>query len=163
MTLKLDSSFKPIEMIAWQDAINLVITGKAFIVEAYEKFIRSAYQVWEMPAVIVLKRFVSFHHLKNYSCTRKNILLRDDYICQYCDTRFDVQQLTIDHIIPRSRGGNKTWTNLIAACRACNQKKGDKLPAEIGMFPINAPHRPGRLFLKKKFLKKMGAQAEKYI
>ena len=163
MTLKLDSSFKPIEMITWQDAISLVITGKAYIMEAYEKFIRSAYQVWEMPAVIVLKRFVSFHHLKNYPCTRKNILLRDDYTCQYCGLTFDMAQLTVDHVIPRSRGGDKTWTNLLAACRKCNQRKGDKLPTEINMFPLHKPQPPGRDFLKKKFIKKISAKIEKYI
>ena len=162
VTLKLDSSYKPIGIISWQDAITLVISGKAYIIEAYEKFIRSAKKAWQVPAVIVLKRFVNYEHVK-FSCSRKNIIIRDDNQCQYCGKLFESSQLTLDHVIPKSRGGTNSWSNLVAACRACNQRKGNLLSAEANMFPLQTPRAPDKKFFIKKFNKKISAEIKKYV
>jgi len=162
VTLKLDSSFKPIEIISWQDAITLVITGKAFIVEAYEKFIRSAKKAWKVPAVIALKRFVRYEFI-GFSCNRKNVLFRDNYKCQYCGGFFNSSCLTLDHVIPKSRGGINSWSNLVAACISCNQKKGNRLPSEIDMYPLKSPRPPNKNFFIKKFNKKIGHQIKMYV
>ena len=161
-TLKLDSAFKPIALISWQDAISLVLLGKAYVIEAYEQFIRSAKRAWQMPAVIVLKRFVDYEYV-GFSCNRKNILLRDNFTCQYCRKFFYAEFLTIDHVIPKSRGGKKSWHNLVAACRACNQRKGNRLPDEVKMFPIKKPVIPGKLFFIKKFHRKISPEIKKYV
>ena len=161
VTLKLDSSYKPIGIISWRDAITLVITGKAFVVEAYQKFIRSAKKAWQVPAVIVLKRFVRYEHIK-FSCSRKNILLRDDNQCQYCGCFFEVSYLTLDHVIPRSRGGINSWRNLVAACRDCNQKKGCKLPWEANMFPLQRPVAPDKVFFVQKYSKRISEEMKRY-
>jgi len=162
MTLKLDSAYKPIEIISWQDAISLVITGKAYVVESYEKFIRSAKESWKVPAVIVLKKFIKLEYL-SFSCTRKNILLRDDYTCQYCATRFNSEKLTLDHVIPRSRGGKRSWLNIVAACQRCNQRKGSMLTYEAKMFPINNPIMPNRKFLIKFLSSRLKIDVKNYI
>jgi len=162
VTLKLDSSYKPIEIISWQDAISLVIMGKAYIIEAYEKFIRSAKKAWQVPAVIVLKQFVNYEHVK-FSCSRKNVMIRDDYRCQYCSEIFDISNLTLDHVVPKSRGGINSWYNLVTACRECNQKKGNMLSSESGMFPLQLPKPPDRKFFLKKFHKKISIEIKKYV
>jgi 5-methylcytosine-specific restriction endonuclease McrA len=162
MTLKLDSAYKPIEIISWQDAISLVITGKAYVVESYETLIRSAKEAWKVPAVIVLKQFIKLEYL-SFSCTRKNILLRDDYTCQYCAKRFCSEKLTLDHVIPRSRNGQRSWTNIVAACQKCNQRKGNMLTHEVKMFPINKPIAPNRKFLIKFLSAKLKIDVKNYI
>jgi 5-methylcytosine-specific restriction endonuclease McrA len=79
------------------------------------------------------------HPLRQPAFTRFNVFLRDRFSCQYCGSRED---LTFDHVIPRSRGGRTTWENVVAACAPCNLKKGNKLPREIKMIPTQAPFRP---------------------
>jgi 5-methylcytosine-specific restriction endonuclease McrA len=74
--------------------------------------------------------------------TRFNVFLRDRWQCQYCGDHFKTHELTFDHIIPRSRGGRTSWDNIVAACQCCNRRKGNKLPHEIDMFPINVPRVP---------------------
>jgi 5-methylcytosine-specific restriction endonuclease McrA len=145
--LKLDSSFRPIEVIDAIEALVLCIIGKAKAVETYGQKIRSATRSFDLPAVIVLNRYVKFR----FSITRvnrKNVLWRDENRCQYCAKTFLESELTLDHIIPKSRGGNNSWKNLVAACKRCNQKKGAKTPQEANMYPLKEP-RPPKLSLLK--------------
>lgn len=74
--------------------------------------------------------------------TRRNVFLRDGFVCQYCESRLAVKDLSLDHVVPRSRGGGSTWDNLVTACRRCNRVKGHKLAAECGMEPVKKPARP---------------------
>lgn len=74
--------------------------------------------------------------------TRKNILIRDEYTCQYCRRKLSVSQLNLDHVIPKSRGGRMTWDNLVACCLRCNTRKGNRLPQEAGMRLVRQPSRP---------------------
>ena len=140
-TLKLDSSYKPIGIIDSIDAFSLIYRGKAVMVESYDSSLNSGSRSFPEPAVIALKRFVDFRFFK-ISCTRRNIYQRDKNICQYCRQPFPISKLTLDHVVPKSKGGGKSWSNLVASCMKCNQKKGNKLPGEAGMQLLKTPLKP---------------------
>tara|TARA_R100000278_G_C5429190_1_gene149475 strand:+ start:107 stop:598 length:492 start_codon:yes stop_codon:yes gene_type:complete len=141
MALKLDASFRPIEVIDALEALVMCIIGKATPVETYDTKINSPSKSFELPAVIVLKNIVKFR-FTTISCNRQNIVWRDNNQCQYCGNYFPTDKLTMDHVIPKSRGGKNTWENLVAACMKCNQKKGCRTVKESGMIPRNSPVRP---------------------
>jgi len=138
MTLKLDSAYKPVGIVSWRDALVLVISEKAYAVELYETYVRSARQIFQLPSVIALKRFVNVDFLRPV-CSRKNIILRDENICQYCAQEFATDDLTMDHIVPRAKGGEKSWENIVASCKPCNQKKGNRTPEQAGMKLLKEP------------------------
>ena len=140
-TLKLDSSYRPLEIIDALEALVMCFVGKAIAVETYTREIRSASAVFKLPAVIVLNRIVKFR-FNGLMPNRANILWRDGNKCQYCAHNFPVSELTLDHVIPKSRGGRNTWDNLVVACKKCNQKKGAKIPRESGMYPLRKPSKP---------------------
>mgnify|MGYP005995001323 FL=1 len=139
--LKLDSSYRPVEVIDSLEALVLCLCGKAIVLETYEKTIRSVSNIFQLPAVIVLHTYVK-HRTKEIAPTKKNIIWRDGAQCQYCAQYSNARDMTVDHIIPKSRGGRNTWLNLAACCSACNQKKGARTPEEAGMKLIKEPHRP---------------------
>ena len=141
MALKLDASFRPIEVIDALEALVMCIIGKATPVETYNTKINSPSKTFELPAVIVLKNIVKFR-FTTISCNRQNIAWRDNNQCQYCGNHFSLDNLTMDHVIPKSRGGKNTWENLVAACKKCNQKKGSRTIKESGMIPLKKPIRP---------------------
>ena len=120
----------------------MVMNDRASVVE-YRKdcFVHSATEKFPVPSVIAIGRYVKKARV-SLKVTRKNLFIRDNYTCQYCDKRFTKPNLTIDHVTPKSAGGPKTWENIVAACKKCNQKKANKLPREAGMFPTNAPRQP---------------------
>ena len=94
-----------------------------------------------LPQVIVLNRYAKSPP-RRVQLNRRNIFLRDRSTCQYCGAGFPKDQLTIDHVIPRSRGGHTVWENVVLACTRCNTLKGNHLPAECGMAPLKKPKRP---------------------
>tara|TARA_R110001583_G_scaffold54002_4_gene166028 strand:- start:1012 stop:1449 length:438 start_codon:yes stop_codon:yes gene_type:complete len=120
----------------------MVMNERASVVE-YRKdcFVHSATEKFPVPSVVAIGRYVKKARV-SLKVTRKNLFIRDNYTCQYCDKRFTKPNLTIDHVTPKSAGGPKTWENIVAACKKCNQKKANKLPREAGMFPTNAPRQP---------------------
>ena len=138
MTLKLDSAYKPVGIVSWRDALVLVITEKAYAVEVYETYVRSAREVFQLPSVIALKKYINIDFLKPV-CSRKNIILRDENTCQYCGKEFSSDDLTMDHIIPKAKGGKKSWKNIVTACKPCNQKKGSRTPEQAGMRLLRVP------------------------
>jgi 5-methylcytosine-specific restriction endonuclease McrA len=134
--LVLNFSFDPVNICRWQRALILLFKGKAELVAASEKLINRKYT---LPHVIRLARQVRIPR-QNVILTRKNIYLRDNHTCQYCGKK--TGQLTVDHIMPRSRGGVESWQNMVAACVRCNNKKGKKTPAEAGFKLRRTPFRP---------------------
>ena len=138
MTLKLDSAYKPVGIVSWRDALVLIITEKAYAVEVYETYVRSAREIFQLPSVIALKRFVNVDFLRPV-CSRKNIILRDGNICLYCGGDFHTDDLTMDHVVPKSQGGVKSWENIVASCKPCNQKKGNRTPEKAGMRLLKEP------------------------
>tara|TARA_R100000008_G_scaffold81916_1_gene65615 strand:+ start:112 stop:612 length:501 start_codon:yes stop_codon:yes gene_type:complete len=160
--LKLDSSFKPIEIISWEEAIVLTWLKKAWAVEYTDKWVHSAKKAFQIPSVIVLFQYID-EKFFTLPSTRKNILLRDENRCQYCAKRFREADLTIDHVIPRSKGGKSTWNNVVAACRPCNQKKGDFLPDQSPVSLIRIPKKPSYRSIIKKRIKSSNLQWDEYI
>jgi len=101
--------------------------------------VRSINSSIPLPSVIRLNSYLRLPYRK-IEISRKNIHYRDDFTCQYCGKKS--KELTIDHIIPKSRGGDDSWENLVSCCKACNNKKGDKTPAEAGMKLLSKPYKP---------------------
>jgi len=136
--LKLDASFLPIEIIPWEKAFYLMFKCKAEVIEEYDnKYVRSAREKFRVPSVIKVNMVLDKN--KNAKFCRENVYLRDDYTCQYCGA-FGVEiDLTFDHIIPRSKGGQTNWANIVTACGICNRKKADKTIMEAKMQLINIP------------------------
>ena len=119
-------SYYPLSLWSWQDAIKAVFLERVNIVANYDRAVRSPSFEMLLPSVVSLKTYVkpSTHP----AFTRFNVFLRDRFACQYCGERDD---LTFDHIIPRSRGGQTTWHNVVAACSPCNLRKGNLTPDEV--------------------------------
>ena len=140
-TLKLDMAFRPIEVIDAIEGLVLCLVGKAQAIESYNHEINSVNDRFKLPSVIALKRIVKFH-FKTMACKRQNVFWRDQYQCQYCSAKPNIEKLTIDHITPRSKGGKNTWDNLVTACKRCNQKKGNKTLEQTNMKLIRKPFVP---------------------
>jgi 5-methylcytosine-specific restriction endonuclease McrA len=130
-------SYFPLSLWSWQDTIKAVFLDRVNIVAEYERVVRSASSQMRLPSVVSLKTYVK--PTRNPAFTRFNVFLRDRFQCQYCG---DSEDLTFDHVIPRSRGGRTTWDNVVAACAPCNLTKGGRLPHAAGMHPRTAPHKP---------------------
>jgi 5-methylcytosine-specific restriction endonuclease McrA len=136
--LVLNASFEPLSIVSSRRAVCLVIADKADMVEADGGFLRSERLTMSSPAVIRLRYMVRAPRRRTASVSRRAVFARDDYRCQYCGNHAD----SIDHVVPRSRGGRDVWDNLAAACRPCNSKKRDRTPDEAGMRlirPCRAP------------------------
>ncbi len=142
-------SYFPLSLWSWQDTIKAVFLDRVNIVANYERKVRSTSLEMHLPSVVSLKTYVK--PSRNPAFTRFNVFLRDRFQCQYCGARED---LTFDHVVPRSKGGRTTWDNVVTACAACNLLKGGHLAHKIGMHPLHPPHKPsvnelqknGRLF-----------------
>lgn len=140
-TLLLDVSNKPVDIIHWTDAMVLLISGKADIVCTYDDIdIRSEKSVFKLPSILKLKKF--FKKISNVQFSRYNIFLRDKFTCQYCNKKCNSSDLTFDHVIPKSQGGQKTWENIVAACFDCNHEKRNRTPQQAGMKLIKEPKKP---------------------
>ncbi|WP_107671179.1 HNH endonuclease [Cyanothece sp. BG0011] len=134
--LVLNASYEPLNITSWRRAVVLLIKGKAEQLENNERLI---YTDFPLPSVIRLRHYVHVPY-KEIPLTRRNILERDRHTCQYC--RYKGEQLTLDHVIPRSRGGGDSWENLVTACVRCNVKKGNRTPKEAQMNLRYPPRRP---------------------
>lgn len=138
--LVLNYSFEPLHFTNARRAITLLLSGKAESVEASPRIVRSPSISMPLPAVIRLAVYIRKPFLDRVAFNKKNILRRDSYTCQYCSRRGE--RLTVDHIVPRSRGGETTWTNVVAACHRCNLQKGNRTLAEARMKLIREPAHP---------------------
>jgi 5-methylcytosine-specific restriction endonuclease McrA len=126
-TLLLSTAFEPLKVISWKRAITLVFLEKVEVLELYDRIIRSPSLQLALPAVVKLLTTVPRrpHRIK---FSRQNLFYRDNFTCQYCQRPYPSHQLTYDHVIPRSRGGKTTWTNIVTSCIPCNLRKGNHLP-----------------------------------
>ena len=130
-------SVVPLSTVAWQDAIRIIWLGRVDVLEEYDLWVvRSPSVQMRMPSIIRLKEMQ--HHNGKVEFSRHNIILRDDYTCQYCTNAFTFDDLTFDHVVPRRDGGKTTWTNIVSACHSCNQKKAHHRK----MKPIREPVHP---------------------
>ena len=140
-TLLLSQSYEPVAAISWQRAMCLIMLGKAEVVEEYETRVRSAKASFGMPAVVRLTEAFR-RHKKRVKFSKQNVYARDHWKCLYCGQRFDVGELTYDHVLPRSRGGRTCWENIVTSCKECNARKADRTPQEAGMRLSKIPERP---------------------
>ncbi len=137
--LILNVTFEPIHVCSTKRALALVLSGKAEIIVNGRGTIHSAVAAFEIPSVIKLSHMVR-RPRPRIALSKREILRRDDYTCQYCGRK--MRTLTLDHVVPRRLGGPHTWDNLVAACSACNRRKGGKQPAEADMLLHRAPFEP---------------------
>ena len=128
-------------MIDWRRAIKLVCMDKVEVVEESEREVHAVALTMRVPSVVRLMRFVRFRR-REARFSRRNIYSRDNYSCQYCGRRFPADDLTCDHVLPRSRGGKAQWNNIVTCCVACNRRKGGRTPAEARMRLLKPPARP---------------------
>ncbi len=133
-------SYFPLSLWAWQDAVKAVFLDRVNIVSEYDSEVHSPSFTMRLPSVIALKNYIPV--ARRPAFTRFNVFLRDSFTCQYCVEPFPTHDLTFDHLVPRSRGGQTTWANVVTACSSCNLKKGDRMARESGMHPHILPYRP---------------------
>ncbi len=137
----LNADYTYLHSINWKRAINLVKKGKVEVLKNTDQVISGFNERVCVPLVVRLMRFVRRIYKNKIPLQRKNIFVRDEYICQYCGKNCKSSP-TIDHIIPRSRGGEQSWKNSVTACIKCNQKKGNKTPTEAKMALTKKPIQP---------------------
>jgi 5-methylcytosine-specific restriction endonuclease McrA len=142
--LALSSTYEPLGVINWEKAITLLCSGKVFILSEYEREVRSPNHALKVPSVIAF-RHNKRARTKTVRFSRNNIWIRDEGRCQYCGTNVSSKNFTLDHVVPRANGGSTIWTNVVACCYACNQRKGDKTPAQAGMRLLRQPVKPQTL------------------
>jgi CRISPR/Cas system Type II protein with McrA/HNH and RuvC-like nuclease domain len=134
--LVLNADYTPLNVTSLRRGFVLVIKGKAEILEKGVEPIMTTIGDFVRPIIIRLLSYVKYHS-KPLKINRKRIYKRDNNQCVYCESK---KHLTIDHVIPKSRGGNNTWKNLVTCCLSCNLKKGNKTPEEAGMRMVLKPY-----------------------
>jgi 5-methylcytosine-specific restriction endonuclease McrA len=140
--LVLNASYEPLNVCTTRRALVLLLKEKAEILEVGEGVLRSEKLSIDRPQVIRLISFVRVpRDIHRRRITRRAVLARDGWTCQYCGS--SRPGLTVDHVIPRSRGGESVWENIVASCAPCNRKKGNRLPRELDMHPRSRPRPPG--------------------
>ena len=150
--LALNASYEPLTIVPARRAVRLVLDGKAEILEEDgQRRFRSETRMVPCPSVIRLVRYVHVPYRFRRQVTNTFLFARDDYSCQYCGRRKSElrgrQFLTRDHIIPVSRGGGNGWDNVVTSCSPCNNRKGDRLPNEVGLRLLSEPAEPNYVHL----------------
>ena len=141
--LVLNQNYEPMSVCSAKRAIVLLYLEKAEMIEHNHDWIRSVNASMPLPSIVRLIRLINVPR-KRVLLNRKNILKRDGYQCQYCGVREG--PITVDHVVPRDKGGQDTWENLVCACVGCNTKKSNRTPREAGMVLLRKPKKPGYLF-----------------
>lgn len=130
-------SMMPLSVVSWETAIRLLTLEKVSVLKDHDDWVvRSPSVTMPVPSVVLCSEQIKWN--RNIKYNRNNVLLRDNYTCQYCMVKFGQSNLTLDHVLPRKWGGKTVWTNVVAACKDCNSRKGDN--REI--VPKKMPHRP---------------------
>ncbi len=140
--LLLNASYEPMQIISWQKALILWCQNKVEIVDYHNVFARSVRNSFQIPSILRLKHYVKPRSLGAIRFCRENVFMRDNYTCQYCGDRHSPRHLTLDHIIPASKKGPKSWTNMVTACRDCNQRKANRTPQTANMPLLKEPTIP---------------------
>ena len=158
--LVLNANYSPMTVCTAKRAISLHFLDKIDILSNYEEKINSPSLSLELPSVIKIRTYIKNNNMA-VEISRKNILARDNYKCQYCGKQS--MSLTVDHVIPKFRNGQDTWENLVAACKNCNQLKGEKTPEEAKMPLIKKPKRPNRIHYFQRLVKDKQADWRPYL
>jgi len=137
--LVLNFSYESLGVTTFERAVRLLFAGKAEMVAPSDREIASPSFAMRLPSIVRMLYYIKRPRAR-VGLTKKNVLLRDDYACQYCGTR--ERTMTVDHVLPKSRGGADAWENLACACVRCNGRKNDRTPAEAGMTLRRKPREP---------------------
>lgn len=149
------NTWEPLSIITVPRAINLILAGKAIVIEQSGQFLKTVRDRYPIPSVIALRTYINVPRRRAH-WSRKGVLVRDGYTCIYCGAQPGIanhgkllgkSDFTVDHILPRSRGGKDHWTNTACACYNCNHRKGNRLPHEAGMRLAWEPKTPRTSYL----------------
>lgn len=143
--LTLSPSYEPIGAISWERAVSLLFSDKIYVLERYSNIrVSSPSTTLDLPSVVVFKH--GHRKLKrSIRFSRNNVWLRDEGRCQYCLTDIGISDFTIDHVVPKTRGGKSTWENVVVSCYSCNQEKGEKPLQECRLKLHKQPCKPSYL------------------
>src|SRR5262245_9907814 len=158
--LVLNASYEPINVCAARRALVLVLKGVAAAEEEAPHHVHSARMSRRLPSVIRLLEYRRIPH-QSRALSRKNILMRDRYTCQYCHRTLPSSELTLDHFVPRSRSGESAWENLVACCNPCNNTKGNRTPEEAGMRLARQP-KPFSLHTNRHLMRLLGKSDDQW-
>ena len=161
----LNGDYSFLNLVNWKKAVRLYFQGKVEVVKSSDKALRGGdgSVIMKIPLVIRLIKIVRMVYKNRVPYSKKNVMIRDEYRCMYCGAK--AKKLTIDHVIPMSRGGKTNFENCVAACRPCNNYKGSRKPSEADMYLIRQPHAPtiNEFFMQKckqlkihEYLKELG-------
>ena len=139
--LLLNASYEPLRLINWKRALILCFAGKVEVLEEYAREVHSVRFTIRLPAVVRLLKFIRVR-AREVKFSRQHIYARDRYECQYCGHRFPPGELTYDHVVPRSLGGQTDWSNIVTCCIACNRHKGEKPLEKSGLSLSRKPAKP---------------------
>lgn len=138
-------SIVPLSIIPWQEAVKLIYLNKVSILTDYSDWIvHSQRASMPVPAIVMTKKYVDAASKVKF--TKMNLMYRDNFTCQYCSKKFEPHELTMDHVIPKSFGGRKTWDNIVCACTECNWKRGH----DVRIQPKIKPYKPSHFDLMAK-------------
>ncbi|ABY35902.1 MAG TPA: HNH endonuclease [Chloroflexus aurantiacus] len=140
--LVLNASYEPLQLISVRRALILLLQEKAELVEAAMQQLRAQSVTYSVPLVIRLVRYIRIPRQLRLPCSRRAVFARDRETCQYCGQQPGRNNLTMDHVIPRSQGGQTTWENVVTACRDCNHRKGGRTPEQANMVLLSTPRQP---------------------
>ncbi len=152
----LNAGYEFMGLVSWQRAMILLFNGKVEVVKESDRVVRTVTRTFRIPSVIRLMKFIRQIYRREVPFSRKNILVRDACVCQYCGREYLSGDLTIDHIIPKVQGGANDWNNVVACCRSCNIRKGGRTPRQAGMQLERKPFKPTimefiNLYLRRRF------------
>jgi 5-methylcytosine-specific restriction endonuclease McrA len=136
--LKLDAAFRPVAIVSSTEALVNSMLGRVIVLETYDRSISSARQSFKLPSVIMLRRVMK-KYTGQLPCCSKYIFVRDTGKCQYCGVSLTRAASTLDHVVPKSKGGGYSWQNLVTACKKCNQQKGNRLLHETNLCLLKTP------------------------
>jgi len=159
--LVLNASYEPINICGAKRALVLVLKGIAHTEEVHGPVLHAQRSRIAMPSVIRLLEYRRIPY-QSRALSRKNILLRDRNTCQYCGVVLPASELTLDHVIPRSRGGNSSWENLVACCHSCNHRKGNRLLHEIDDMKLMREPRSFSLHTSRQIMRMLGRSDDRW-
>jgi 5-methylcytosine-specific restriction endonuclease McrA len=138
--LVLNFTYEALNITSFQRAVKLIFAGKAEMLHGLERVLASTTYEMRMPSIIRMLYYIR-RPMQRVALTKKNVLIRDNHVCQYCGVRGE-RLMTVDHITPKSRGGPSTWENLVCACMRCNNRKNNRTPDEANMALKRKPRQP---------------------
>ena len=155
----LNADYTFLNIVSWQKAITLIVKGKTEVLRHTEKVVSNFEKtvIFKIPAVMRLIKIIRVIYRTGVPFNKRNVIVRDEFKCSYCG--IESKSLTVDHVIPLSKGGKSNFENCVAACKECNAKKGNKLPSEIHMYIQKRPYHPTIAEFLRLKLKKLGLDA----